>query len=241
MFENISASYDVGIAKKYGINCAVLLNKLIYLSKYTSRKDGYCWRTSKELEDELGLSRYQQDVAIKKLTEENIIETKNTYIIGTQIKCKHFKLLLDISKCDLQETNKSIDCRETNICDLQETNKSVNNNNTTNNNTNNNNIYIVEQVINYLNEKNESNYKSTTRTTKDKIKARLNEGFTLDDFKIVIDKKVSEWKNTEMEKYLRPETLFGTKFESYLNQRTIAKKTSRDRLREIEEKFLRGE
>lgn len=135
MFENISASYDVGIAKKYGINCAVLLNKLIYLSKYTSRKDGYCWRTSKELEDELGLSRYQQDVAIKKLTEENIIETKNTYIIGTQIKCKHFKLLLDISKCDLQETNKSIDCRETNICDLQETNKSVNNNNTSINNT----------------------------------------------------------------------------------------------------------
>ena len=138
MFENISASYDVGVAKKYGINCAVLLNKLIYLSKYTSRKDGYCWRTSKELEDELGLSRYQQDVAIKKLVEENLIETKNTYIIGTQIKCKHFKLLFDISKCDLQETNKSIDCMKTNICDLQETNKSVNNNNTTNNNTYNN-------------------------------------------------------------------------------------------------------
>lgn len=138
MFENISASYDVGIAKKYGINCAVLLNKLIYLSKYTSRKDGYCWRTSKELEDELGLSRYQQDVAIKKLAEENLIETKNTYIIGTQIKCKHFKLLFDINKCDLQETNKSIDFKETNICDLQETNKSVNNNNTTNNNTYNN-------------------------------------------------------------------------------------------------------
>lgn len=138
MFENISASYDVGVAKKYGINCAVLLNKIIYLSRYTSRKDGYCWRTSKELEDELGLSRYQQDVAIKKLTEENLIETKNTYIIGTQIKCKHFKLLFDIDKCDLQETNKSIDCGKTNICDLQETNKSVNNNNTTNNNTYNN-------------------------------------------------------------------------------------------------------
>ena len=150
MFENLSASYDVGIAKKYGINCAVLLNKLIYLSKYTSRKDGYCWRTSKELEDELGLSRYQQDVAIKKLTEENIIETKNTYIIGTQIKCKHFKLLLDISKCDLQETNKSIDCRETNICDLQETNKSVNNNNTSNNNTSINNKEIYKESFNKL-------------------------------------------------------------------------------------------
>lgn len=155
MFENISASYDVGIAKKYGINCAVLLNKLVYLSKYTSRKDGYCWRTSKELEDELGLSRYQQDIAIKKLIEENLIETKNTYIIGTQIKCKHFKLLFDIDKCDLRETNKSTDCmktnkcdlQETNRCDLRETNKSVNNNKTSNN-INNNNKYIYGEFNN---------------------------------------------------------------------------------------------
>jgi hypothetical protein len=35
----------------------------------------------------------------------------------------------------------------------------------------------------------------------------------------VIDNKVSEWKNTEMAKFIRPETLFGTKFESYLNQK----------------------
>ena len=39
----------------------------------------------------------------------------------------------------------------------------------------------------------------------------------MEDFKAVIDYKVSEWKGTKMEDYLRPETLFGTKFESYLN------------------------
>ena len=60
-------------------------------------------------------------------------------------------------------------------------------------------------------------YKPTTAKTRTAINARLNEGFTLDNFKTVIDKKCAEWIGTEYEKYLRPETLFGTKFEGYLN------------------------
>jgi hypothetical protein len=130
MFENLSASYDVGVAKKYGINSAVLLNKLIYLQKYTSRNDGYCWRSAKELEDELGLSRYQQESAIKKLEDAGILETKNTYIIGTQVKCKHFKII-GIKDTDMviQETSKS-DFKETSKSEMRETSKSVNNNNT---------------------------------------------------------------------------------------------------------------
>ena len=222
MFENISASYDVGIAKKYGINCAVLLNKLIYLSKYTSRKDGYCWRTSKELEDELGLSRYQQDVAIKKLTEENLIETKNTYIIGTQIKCKHFKLLFDISKCDLQETNKSIDFRKTNICDLQETNKSVNNNNTTNNNTYNNikekNIKrkfekpTIEQIQEYCIERNNG------------INAEAFYDFYESKNWYVGKNKMSDWKAC---------------VRTWEQRQQSKTKTSADRMNEVFERFLK--
>ena len=139
-FENISASYDVGIAKKYGIQCAVLLNKLLYLSKYTSREDGYCWRTAKELEDELGLTRNQQELAIKKLEDAGIIETKNTYIIGTQIKCKHFKIIV---KSEIQESNKS-DLLESRKSEMLESNKSVNNNKTII--ENNNNIYTEETI-----------------------------------------------------------------------------------------------
>lgn len=96
---------------------------------------------------------------------------------------------------------------------------------TTENNMNNHISYITNhnhihnQIIEYLNKKIGSNYKSTTRSTKEKIDARLNEGYILDDFIVVIDKKAEEWMGTEMEKYLRPETLFGTKFEGYLNQR----------------------
>ena len=78
---------------------------------------------------------------------------------------------------------------------------------------------LVVGVVDYLNQKLSTNYRATTRKTKDLIKARANEGFILDDFKKVIDIKTKEWINDKkMCKYLRPETLFGNKFESYLNQ-----------------------
>lgn len=103
-------------------------------------------------------------------------------------------------------------------------------NNTSNNNTSINNInridilsgdptsYPYRDVIDYLNKQTGKQYKSTTRKNQTVIRARTDEGFTLNDFKQVIDNKVSDWKGTDMEKYLRPETLFGTKFEGYLNQ-----------------------
>ena len=75
------------------------------------------------------------------------------------------------------------------------------------------------EIVEYLNEKTGKNFRYSSRKTQDLIKARINEGFTVDDFKVVIDKKCNEWlKDTKMNQYLRPETLFGTKFESYLNQ-----------------------
>ena len=125
-YKNISASYDVGIAKQFGINSAVLLNKLNYLSEYTSREDGFCWRTAKELEDELGLTKRQQDKVVKKLTEAGIIEVKNTYIVGTQIKCKHFKIL---EKSESDESEQS-DCNKMSQSESDETSQSVYNNQT---------------------------------------------------------------------------------------------------------------
>ncbi|EJE25546.1 hypothetical protein HMPREF9976_01990 [Staphylococcus epidermidis NIHLM003] len=79
-------------------------------------------------------------------------------------------------------------------------------------------VYPYKDVIDYLNQQTGKNYKSTTKKNQTVIRARTDEGFSLDDFKRVIDNKVAEWKGTNMEKYLRPETLFGTKFEGYLNQ-----------------------
>lgn len=80
-------------------------------------------------------------------------------------------------------------------------------------------INIYSSIINYLNSSAKTKFRQSNKKTKTLIKARINEGFTEEDFFRVIDNKVREWANTEMEKYLRPETLFGTKFEGYLNQK----------------------
>ena len=79
-----------------------------------------------------------------------------------------------------------------------------------------NNIY--SEVIKYLNEKANTNYRASTKNTQSFISARLKEGFTVEDFKKVIDVKAENWLGTDFEKYLRPTTLFGTKFENYLNE-----------------------
>ena len=85
----------------------------------------------------------------------------------------------------------------------------------------------IRSIIDYLNEKAKTSYRATTKKTQDCIKARLKEKFTFEDFKTVIDKKCADWIGDEkMERYLRPETLFGTKFESYLNAKVTKKRNS---------------
>lgn len=81
-----------------------------------------------------------------------------------------------------------------------------------------NNNSLVEEVVKYLNEKTKSHYQAKGKTY-DLINARLNDGFTVDDCKKVIDKKSAEWKDTPYEKFIRPSTLFApSHFEEYLNQ-----------------------
>lgn len=76
-------------------------------------------------------------------------------------------------------------------------------------------------IIAHLNEQAQTRYRATTPKTRQLIKARLKEGFSLADFHTVIDKKCAEWRGTEWERYLRPETLFGVKFEGYLNAQVV--------------------
>lgn len=79
---------------------------------------------------------------------------------------------------------------------------------------------FVATCINYLNNKANTHYKPTTPKTVRLIQSRLNEGFAPTDFQRVIDIKCKKWLgDKQMQQYLRPETLFGTKFESYLNEK----------------------
>ena len=85
----------------------------------------------------------------------------------------------------------------------------------------------VKEIIDYLNEKAKTRYTACKSNTKF-IAARLKE-YSLEDLKSVIDCKCKEWKGTNMEKYLRPETLFNaTKFESYYNQVLLEKDKQAD-------------
>jgi uncharacterized phage protein (TIGR02220 family) len=86
-----------------------------------------------------------------------------------------------------------------------------------------NNKEIYKAVIDYLNAKAGTHYKATSKATQQHINARLAEGFKLDDFMRVVDNMCIEWKNSEWEQYLRPSTLFGTKFENYLNRKPQSK------------------
>jgi uncharacterized phage protein (TIGR02220 family) len=138
-------------------------------------------------------------------------------------------------------------------------------NNTSNNNTSNNNIsnniYIGEvpeelhnvptqqtdneqessgipynEIVDYLNQKTNKHFRPNISKTRTAIKSRWKEGFRESDFKYVIDVKCSQWLNdSQMSKYLRPETLFGNKFESYLNEEISS--SSGD----IWDRMLRGE
>lgn len=78
--------------------------------------------------------------------------------------------------------------------------------------------FLENIIVTYLNEQTGKAYRTDNKETLKLIQARLKDGFTVEQFKYVIDVKAHSWKNTEYEKYLRPQTLFGNKFETYLNE-----------------------
>ena len=101
---------------------------------------------------------------------------------------------------------------------------------------------IAKDVISYLNQAANTSFKASSKNTQSLINARTREGFTVDDFKAVIDGRVKAWANDpKMSEYLRPQTLFGTKFESYLNASKAKPKTDEEEWDELFEEYARYE
>ena len=98
-----------------------------------------------------------------------------------------------------------------------------------------NNIDIVSEVILYLNQVAGTRFTAGSQATQKHINARLKEGYTLEDFKQVINTKTSEWQGTEFAKFLRPVTLFGTKFENYINQQPL--RSRKNNATEVDERL----
>ena len=162
-------------------------------------------------------------------------KTKETEEKKDEAKTSNDKTTSEDTKCQI-DMNQMTKCHEPNdkLTSHQMTkchNKDSSIDNTSINNNKDNNIYSA--VINYLNEKTNrtgrEKYNSNSKEIRKYIKARQSEGYTLEDFKTVIDNMVTAWTGTEWETYLRPRTLFRNKFEDYLrwkNNKNITKKAA---------------
>jgi uncharacterized phage protein (TIGR02220 family) len=132
-----------------------------------------------------------------------------------------------VTEANLKDKGKRIKEKEEKIKDIGEKKKEKEKENI---------LSDCKAVIDYLNSKAGTSYRYSSKDTQSHVHARLTEGYTVQDFFAVIDKKVEEWKGTDMEKYLRPSTLFGTKFEGYLNQRV----TKKDRYSDVDDWLRRS-
>ena len=188
------------------------LGLLLIISSLSAEK-GYCWASNKYLGDLFEIDEYMVSKKIKKLENKGYLK-----IEYEKNGAKITKRILRLSKMTTVYCQK----RQPSIV------KNDKEKNTNIKNTNNN----IYNIVEYLNQKANVHYKPTTKKTRSLINARLDEGFTEEDFYKVIDNKCKDWLNTKMSEYLRPETLFGTKFESYLN-----KKKFKSYSEELEEEF----
>ena len=216
------------------LNTALLLNQLVFWSDKSKRTDGFFYKTYGEWHEEIHLSEYQVRRSIKKLKELNIVETKLKKANGSPTL--HYRVLMNnLSDLILKNVQNGIlrNLRnETEVSSETLTDDYTDDYNINNMSSKPDSI-PYSKIIDYLNEKTGKRYK-VTQKWKDIIKARWNEGQREDDFKKVIDVKTQQWiESNEMNKYLRPQTLFGNKFDEYLNE--YRPPMASTRLNEIEE------
>lgn len=190
----------------------------------------------RQLGERWGWSRTKVKNFLNLLQNENMISYKSDSK-KTFIKVLNYR---DYQNLEIQENDTRV-TQKRQSSDTKVTQKNTNNNDNNDNNDNKKDIIYspatqddasekipYKEIVSYLNMRTGSQYRHTTKKTRELIRARWNEGFRLEDFKTVIDKKCVEWIGTEWEKFLRPETLFRAgKFESYLNQ-PVHRKTSKE-------------
>ncbi|MCR6086845.1 conserved phage C-terminal domain-containing protein [Staphylococcus aureus] len=222
------------LATEIGLNEAIVLQQMHYwLKKSNHNYDGRRWIYNSFPEWQKHFP-FWSVMTIKRAVYS--LEKQNLLYVGNYNKAKfdktkwysiNYEKLEGMKRPSYQNDMTSVSKRNdvvyqndtTNTRDYTEITTETTNNNILSGNPTVSRIPYKE-IVDYLNEKTGKNFKHKTAKTRKFIEARWNQDFRLDDFKKVIDVKTDEWLNTDSDKYLRPETLFGTKFEGYLNQKT---------------------
>lgn len=237
LFDSHPIVVDRELAKAFGLNEAIVLQQLNYWLNGKSAKliNGRKWiyNSYKQWQEDnfpfWSLATVRR--AIENCEKKGLIITGNFNKAGFD-KTKWYSIdyeMVDKGMSKRVAQNEQTDCskrangvaqnEQTNTRDYSEITTEI----TTDNNSRAEPDGVADKtktIVDYLNEKTDSHYKATTPKTKQLVQARLKEGFSVDDFKTVIDKKTATWLNdNKMNKYLRPLTLFGTKFEDYLNEK----------------------
>ncbi len=178
-----------------------------------------CWASNDYFASFFGVSKDRISKLISGLNKKGYITVELIYKKGTKAVEKRVVKITDRYRSKQLEgigENTYTPIGE----NAEDNNTSFNNtiNNTKDNMSDKSDVVPYLEIIDYLNLKAEKRFKCVPGHKK-YIKARWNEGYRLDDFKRVIDIKSKEWLNTPAVKYLQPSTLFGTKFDQYLNQK----------------------
>ena len=209
--------FDARIAKLYGVNCAVILQNIWHWIKKNEANgvnfyDGNYWtyNSTKAFSSLFPyLSAKQIETALKKLRDEGIIQTGNYNAVKYDRTLWY--AITEKGKSILLTGEMEIPAEENRIPSEGEPIPYINTDRNADNKP-------YKDIVSYLNEKVGKNYKPTSKQIQRLINARMNDGFTLEDFKTVINNMCAKWlHDTKMHEYLRPSTLFGTKFEEYLN------------------------
>lgn len=189
------------------------LSLLLIISSLCAEK-GYCYANNDYLAKIFDTNATLISRKIKKLEEKGYLSIEYEKR-GCEIISREIRLSKSITHDYLNQQSTIIDLdKENNI------NNNINKDNISNDILQKKNIEfnnICEEIINHLNTRIGSHYKPNSKDTTKLIKRKLKEGFTVEDFKTVIDKMCVKWVGTKWQEYLRPETLFGNKFENYLN------------------------
>ena len=188
--------------------------------------DEGCIASNKHFANFLGVTPGRASQIINGLKDKGYI-TINYDRSGKQILKRHIKVVNKLNTPLVNKLNKGI--KNTKGGYLENC-KDSNTSNTSNGQARpDDTAPIREKIIVYLNKKLDAHYKPNASKNKQVINARLNEGYTLDDFKRAIDNKVADWGNDKkMSKFLRPETLFGPKMDGYVNEKVKVGKPSFD-------------
>lgn len=223
-------SFDIEVAKELGVNCAVLLENLYFWVEKNRANgkhfhEGTYW-TYNSAKAFVELFPYMTErgitYALTKLEEQGYILTGNFNPVAYD-RTKWYALtkrgysILQNCQMEITKLQNGIDKIVEPIPDINQIEKPDNKQEDVEQGS----TLPYSEIIEYLNRQVGSSFRSSSKENQKCIKARLQEGFSVQDFKRVIDIKVKEWKHDKkMAPYLRPITLFSPKFESYLNQTT---------------------